>query len=220
MEYNQNTLIPIIPSTEYDAVAEEFLERYYPEALLKPQKVPILDIARDKLKLDVKFIPLSEEQDIYGMTIFADGLVEIYNPDEELYESEFFKRKTVLIDPIAVEKTNMGCRNNTIAHECVHWYKHRLYYKMQQITLPRYAKYCKCRVEQIPYDTEDENIMENHAVGIAPRILMPKKPFLEMARQLDIEFGRDNRNEISLLADFFDVSKQSVTIRLEECGIL
>ena len=154
------------------------------------------------------------------MTIFADGLVEIYNPDEELYESEFFKRKTVLIDPIAVEKTNMGCRNNTIAHECVHWYKHRLYYKMQQITLPRYAKYCKCRVEQIPYDTEDENIMENHAVGIAPRILMPKKPFLEMARQLDIEFGRDNRNEISLLADFFDVSKQSVTIRLEECGIL
>jgi len=220
MEYNQNTLIPIIPATEYDAVAEEFLERYYPEALLKPQKVPILDIARDKLKLDVKFIPLSEEQDIYGMTIFADGLVEIYNPDEELYESEFFKRKTVLIDPIAVEKTNMGCRNNTIAHECVHWYKHRLYYKMQQITLPRYAKYCKCRVEQIPYDTEDENIMENHAVGIAPRILMPKKPFLEMARQLDIEFGRDNRNEISLLADFFDVSKQSVTIRLEECGIL
>lgn len=220
MEYNQNTLIPIIPATEYDAVAEEFLECYYPEALLKPQKVPILDIARDKLKLDVKFIPLSEEQDIYGMTIFADGLVEIYNPDEELYESEFFKRKTVLIDPIAVEKTNMGCRNNTIAHECVHWYKHRLYYKMQQITLPRYAKYCKCRVEQIPYDTEDENIMENHAVGIAPRILMPKKPFLEMARQLDIEFGRDNRNEISLLADFFDVSKQSVTIRLEECGIL
>lgn len=220
MEYNQNTLIPIIPATEYDAVAEEFLERYYPEALLKPQKVPILDIARDKLKLDVKFIPLSEEQDIYGMTIFADGLVEIYNPDEELYEREFFKRKTVLIDPIAVEKTNTGCRNNTIAHECVHWYKHRLYYKMQQITLPRYAKYCKCRVEQIPYDTEDENIMENHAVGIAPRILMPKKPFLEMARQLDIEFGRDNRNEISLLADFFDVSKQSVTIRLEECGIL
>lgn len=220
MEYNQNTLIPIIPATEYDAVAEEFLERYYPEALLKPQKVPILDIARDKLKLDVKFIPLSEEQDIYGMTIFADGLVEIYNPDEELYEREFFKRKTILIDPIAVEKTNMGCRNNTIAHECVHWYKHRLYYKMQQITLPRYAKYCKCRVEQIPYDTEDENIMENHAVGIAPRILMPQKPFLEMARQLDIEFGRDNRNEIALLADFFDVSKQSVTIRLEECGIL
>ena len=220
MEYNQNTLIPIIPAAEYDAVAEEFLERYYPEALLKPQKVPILDIARDKLKLDVKFIPLSEEQDIYGMTIFADGLVEIYNPDEELYESEFFKRKTVLIDPIAVEKTNIGCRNNTIAHECVHWYKHRLYYKMQQITLPRYAKYCKCRVEQIAYDTEDENIMENHAVGIAPRILMPQKPFLEMARQLDIEFGRDNRNEISLLADFFDVSKQSVTIRLEECGIL
>jgi hypothetical protein len=220
MEYNQNTLIPIIPASEYDAVAEEFLERYYPEALLKPQKIPILDIAREKLNLDVRFIPISEEQEIYGMTIFADGLVEVYNPDEELYDCEFFKRKTVLIDPVAVEKTNIGCRNNTIAHECVHWYKHRLYYKMQQITLPRYAKYCKCHVDQIPYDTEEENIMENHAVGIAPRILMPKRPFMEMARQLDIEVGKDNRHEISLLADFFDVSKKSVSIRLEECGIL
>lgn len=220
MEYNQNTLIPIIPAAEYDKVAEEFLEQYYPVALLKPQKVPILDIARDKLKLDVKFIPISEEQDIYGMTIFADGYVEIYDPEEELYENKFFKRKTVLIDPLAVEKTNMGCRNNTIAHECVHWYKHRLYYKMQQLTLPRYAKYCRCRVEQLPYDTEEESIIENQAVGIAPRILMPKGPFLEMANQLDIETGKDNWREISLLADFFDVSKQSVSIRLEECGIL
>ncbi len=220
MEFNQNTLIPIIPASEYDAVAEEFLQTYYPEALLKPQKVPILDIARDKMKLDVQFIPLTEEQEIYGMTIFADGLVEVYDPEEELYENKFFKRKTVLIDPIAVEKTNTGCRNNTIAHECVHWYKHRMYYRMQQYTLPRYAKYCKCRVDQLPFASEDESIMENQAVGIAPRILMPKAPFLEMAGKLDLEMGKDNRHEISLLADFFDVSKQSVRIRLEECGII
>jgi hypothetical protein len=47
-----------------------------------PQKVPILDIARNELKLDVQFIPLSEEQDIYGMTIFDDGYVEIYDTDD------------------------------------------------------------------------------------------------------------------------------------------
>ena len=91
---------------------------------------------------------------------------------------------------------------------------------MQQYTLPRYAKYCKCRVDQLPFASEDESIMENQAVGIAPRILMPKAPFLEMAGKLDLEMGKDNRHEISLLADFFDVSKQSVRIRLEECGII
>lgn len=220
MDFNQNNLIPIIPYSEYDAVATEFLETYCPEALLKPQSIPILDIAKNKIHLNVQFIPLSEEQDIYGMTIFADGIVEIYDPEEGLYDSKEFKRKTVLIDPIAVEKTNTGCMNNTIAHECVHWYKHRLYYKMQQYTLSRQAKYCKCRIEQLPYCTDDEDIMEKQAVGIAPRILMPKTTFVEMANKQDIQYGKDNRNEIALLAEFFDVSEQSVLIRLDECGIL
>ena len=84
MEFNQSTLIPIIHASEYDSVAEEFLAAYYPDALNEPQKVPILDIAKNELRLDVQFIPLSEEQDIYGMTIFDDGYVEIYDTEEDL----------------------------------------------------------------------------------------------------------------------------------------
>lgn len=220
MDYNQNSLIPVIPTSEYETVATQFLEFYFPEALLKPQPIPILDIAKNIMGLDVQFIPLSEEQDIFGMTVFADGLIEIYNPEEELYESKEIKRKTILIDPIAIAKTNTGCRNNTLAHECVHWYKHRFYYKMQKYVLPRQAKYCKCRIEQLPYQTEEELIMENHANGIAPRILMPKNTFIEMANKLEIEYGKDNRREISTLANFFDVSFQSASIRLEECSLL
>lgn len=220
MDYNMNNLIPIIPAAEYDNVANEFLEAYFPEALLEPRPVPILDIARDKMGLDIQFVCLSEELDVYGMTVFADGLVEVYNPEEGLYDSKFFKRKTVLIDPEAYKKTNAGCVNNTIAHECVHWYKHRMYYRMQEYILPRLAKYCKCYVEQLPYSTEEEIILENHAIGIAPRILMPKNPFLEMAYTFNMGYGKDNRYAIAQLAEFFEVSKQSVTIRLEECGLL
>lgn len=220
MVYNQKTLIPIIAASEYDSVAEQFLHSFFPEALLRPQKVPILDIAKEKMGLDIQFIPLSEEQEIYGMTIFSDGLVEVYNQEEGLYENRMFKRKTILIDPIAVEKTNTGCKNNTIAHECVHWYKHRMYYRMQQYTLPRFAKYCKCRIDQLPYESEDENNMEIQAIGIAPRILMPKTTFLEVAAKLDSEIGKDNWRYVSILADFFDVSKQSVKIRLKECGMM
>lgn len=132
------------------------------------------------------------------------------------YDTKSFKAKTVLIDPEAVKKTNTGCRNNTIAHECVHWYKHRYYYKMQKFSLPRYAKYCKCRVDQLPESTDEENIMESQAIGIAPRILMPKNTFVEAAEHLGVAYGKDNRSAICTLADFFDVSKQSVEIRLEE----
>lgn len=220
MDYNMSSLIPYIPASEYDKVAEDFWGLYYPEALVKPTPVPIERIAKEGLGLDIQYVCLSEELDIYGMTIFSEGSVDIYDPEEGLYDSKVFKRKTVLIDPEAVKKTNIGCRNNTIAHECVHWYKHRLYFKMQHFTLPRQAKYCKCGVEQLPYATEEENIMESQAVAIAPRILMPKTPFVEAATQLNIGYGKDNWKAICQLADFYDVSKQSVKIRLEECQLI
>lgn len=154
------------------------------------------------------------------MTIFTDGVVEIYDPIEGLYDTQVFKSKTVLIDPEAVKKTNSGCKNNTIAHECVHWYKHRLFYKRQQFALPRYAKYCKCRVSQLPDTIDEENIMESQATGIAPRILMPKNTFIEAAEHLGVTYGKDNRDAIRALAEFYDVSRQSVEIRLEECSLL
>lgn len=221
MDYNSRRLVPYIPPQEYDNVAQDFLEEYYSDALKRPMPVPIEEIARDGLGLDLHFdVCLSEELDIYGMTIFTDGVVEVYDPSEGLYDTQLFKAKTVLIDPEAVKKTNTGCRNNTIAHECVHWYKHRYYYKMQKYSLPRYAKYCRCRIDQLPESADEENIMEAQAVGIAPRILMPKCTFIEAAEHLGISYGKDNRDAIAALADFYNVSKQSVTIRLEECSML
>lgn len=219
MDYNMNNLIPFIPPTEYDKVAEEFLEEYCPEALKNPMAVPIERIAAE-MGLKVQYVCLSEELDIYGATIFSDGIVDIYDTEEGLYDKKFFKRKTVLIDPEAVKKTNVGCKHNTLAHECVHWYKHRLYHRMQKYATLRMAKYCKCRVNQLPYATEEENIMESQAIGIAPRILMPKSTFVEAASQYDIVYGKDNWQAVYGLADLFDVSKQSVMIRLEECDLL
>ncbi len=162
MDYNGRKLVPYIPPAEYDKVAYEFLEQFYPDALKNPMPVPIEEIARTGLGLDVRYVCLSEELDIYGMTIFTDGAVEVYDLDERLYDTRIFKAKTVLIDPEAVKKTNTGCKNNTIAHECVHWYKHRYYYKMQKLSLPRYANYCKCHVDQLPESKDEENIMERH----------------------------------------------------------
>lgn len=219
-DYVARKLIPFIPPRDYDKVATEFLELYYPDALKTPMRIPIEEVAKNNLGLDIKYMRINEESDIYGMTIFTDGLVEIYDSEEELYDTKKFKAKTVLIDSEAVKKTNIGCRNNTIAHECVHWYKHRYYYKMQNYTLPRYAKYCRCRIDQLPYTNDDENIMESQAIGIAPRILMPHNTFIQLAEQLGVSLGKDNIKSICTLANFFDVSKQSVEIRLHECGIL
>lgn len=67
---------------------------------------------------------------------------------------------------------------------------------------------------------DEENIMESQATGIAPRILMPKNTFIEAAEHLGVRYGKDNRDAIRALAEFYDVSRQSVEIRLEECSLL
>lgn len=220
MNYNQNNLIPVIYASEYDDIATSFLENYCPKALTTPMAVPISDIAKSEMGLNLVKECLSEELDIFGVTIFSDGMVDIYDIEKGVYESRFFKKKTVIIDPYAYQKTNTGCLNNTIAHECVHWYKHRLFFKMQDLVLPRRAKICKCHVSQLPTETEEENIMEDQAIGIAPRILMPTKPFEEAAEEFGVKVGGENSMVISKLAELFSVSKQSVSIRLDECRLI
>ena len=76
MDYNMNNLVPYIPASEYDTVAEEFLNEFYADALKQPMAVPIERIAKD-MGLDVQYVCLSEESDIYGATIFTDGALEI-----------------------------------------------------------------------------------------------------------------------------------------------
>ena len=217
MTFNMRSLAPYIPATEYDNVAEAFLECYYPEGLQSPRAIPILDVARNKMGIDVQFVSLSEEFDVYGLTVFEDGNVEVYNPEEGLYEAKFFKRKTILIDPEAYKRTNVGCVNNTIAHECVHWYKHRLFFLKQQFTLPRQAKFCRCRENQLSIIDRELEILENQANGIAPRILMPKSCFLEAANAIGVYDSRVNESQLNELADLFQVSKKSVAIRIKEC---
>lgn len=220
MIYNQESLVPYIPASEYEETAEDFLNKYYKDALMNPRVVPIQEIAEDIMHLKVISEYLSEEVDILGATVFTDGEIEVYNPEEMLYERRFFSAKTILYDPEAVKKTNDGCKNNTIAHECVHWWKHRMYHKMQQYVLPRQARYCKCSIKQSVFANEDEEIMETQAVALAPRILMPKAPFTDIAKYLKIESVVNDYGKIVELADFFQVSKQSAIIRLKECSII
>jgi hypothetical protein len=56
MDYNLNSLIPYIPAAEYDAVAEDFLGRYYPEALERSIPVPIEEVARNKVGPQVQIL--------------------------------------------------------------------------------------------------------------------------------------------------------------------
>lgn len=112
---------------------------------------------------------------------FTSGVAEIYDPSNEEYKEIKVRWGTMIIDPDTFWERNIGCMNNTIAHETVHWWKHRDYHLLQAVLDKRAAKVYKCPTaepdESKQGEWTDEMWMEWQAIGIAPRILMPVQTF-------------------------------------------
>jgi Zn-dependent peptidase ImmA (M78 family) len=226
------TLAPQIYKSEFDNEANNFLLKYYPEALEIPLAVPIIKIAREKMGLQIIERHLSEDFSILGQMVFTNGVEDIYDKEKEEFRAFKIRYGTMIIDPDTILKRNEGCKNNTVAHECYHWHKHRDYHI--SISVQKSSKSIKqvCRFDEKPETTysswTDEEWMEWQANGVAPRILMPLNPFKTMVEQLMTEYDEDafagtkwyslHNWAVNNLARFFKVSKKSVEIRLSETG--
>ncbi|WP_052144576.1 ImmA/IrrE family metallo-endopeptidase [Halalkalibacter okhensis] len=224
-----SSFVPIIYKNDFDIVASEFLKKYCPEALEKPMPVPILEIAEKKIQLKViRTERLSKSLDIIGAITLCDGIIDIYDSTTKEYMGLKVQKGTVFVDSYI---NHSGRENNTLAHECVHWYKHRPYFIHQSKKEDTFAIAFRCPVRRIQ-DNEynswsDAEWMEWQASGIAPRILMPKEMVKIKIRELVTFYGSSEiginritvlQNIIDDLAEFFCVSKQSAKIRMIELG--
>lgn len=226
-----NTLVPRYSKFDLEAVATEFLTEFYLQALEEPVPVPIRDIARKKLGLKVLERHLTEDLSVYGQMCFTNGVAEIYDPENEEYKEIRVRWGTMIIDPDTLTKRNIGCMNNTIAHETVHWWKHRDYHILQSVIDKRLSKVYKCPTAELDEGKQevwtDEEWMEWQAVNLAPRILMPFQTFTVLAERFMDEYSvfpvtmiPQRHWVVQRLSDFYLVSKQSAAIRLSELEIL
>ena len=220
---------PHIRRDEFDKEALLFLGRYYPEALELPRAVPILYVARHRMGLRVVEKRLTEDFSVLGQMCFTSGLTEIFDKDDGSYRMVKARYGTMIIDPDTITKRNEGCKNNTIAHEAFHWYKHRDYHIAGSVVNPQKAIQIRSTFttydESIMENWSDEDWMEWQARGIAPRILMPPDQFDEMAHYFSNQLSNGtvvhngshlHRSIVNNLANYFKVSKQSAEIRLQE----
>ena len=53
--------------------------------------------------------------------------------------------RTIVVDPQMYLLRNLGCVNNTIVHECVHWVKHRKAFELERLYNAR-ASNSSCEV--------------------------------------------------------------------------
>ena len=225
------SIVPIIYRKDLDKEATAFLEKYYPEALEEPKRVPIEDIAKEKLGLNViQGYRITDDFSIFGQICFSPGRVKIYDLFKTSENEEEVPRGTILIDAYTYWQRNSGCVNNTIAHEVYHWHRHRLYAAIKHILRNEKFIACRCPAEMsYPDEKEewtDEQRMEWQANNLAPRILMPIETFKTKVEELYQQYNySDTPLKLEVLtciaddlAKFYGVSRQSALIRMTETG--
>ena len=215
------TFIPYMDSDSLDQYATEFLKKYCPEALIMPMALPIKKVIK---AMGLRVVSGTPKDGSFGRCYFVDKKTKDKAGNEKI-----IRKGTIMYNPESVFFNGIGCANNTIIHECVHWEYHRKFFALMKLLDPSLAAiHCKV-VEDIRGNREnsdDYHWMEWQANALTPRILMPadmmKLKYEEIKGEI-IASGVKHLPEvykqtISRLADFFQVTVTSVKIRLLELG--
>lgn len=214
---------------DFEIEAEAFLEKYEcADAIENPHRIPILDIATRLMSLDViQTECLSPDESVQGAIAFSKGVIDVYDWKTKEYMGYQVESPSIFVDSDII---NAGRFNNTLAHECYHWWRHRNYFNFKRTHEQstefgiRCDKRMRKNVEKGQWT--DVERMEWQARTIAPKILMPriatKKKIESLYDELTHDTGltREATTEVLIakLAGFFDVSRQSAAIRMVELG--
>ena len=217
-------LVPVLSKEKMDKVAENFLLKYYPEALREPTKI-VPRVMAKKLGLKVKMGRITKICSVFGKMFFAGGTTELYDDEKDEYKKIDVEPGTILVDPKVFFMRTMGSVNNTIVHECVHWNLHKNFFELAKL----YNDEKTCLSCKVARDERQENgwnpveWMEWQANRLAPRIMMPAKTTRQKIKELLTMYPKMSKQEklehvIEDIAKFYGVSKVSAKIRLIDLG--
>lgn len=215
--------VPYIQEQDLEYHAEQFLEKYYPEALKTPMPISMRELTK---RMGLKVLMGNLGGGAFGKCFFRDKKNK--NRDGSVTE---IKRGTILCDKTAFFFNGIGNTNNTIVHEAVHWELHKKFFALMHL-LDESLSHIACTVlggDVPPLSqglAEEYKWMEWQANALAPRILMPAKMMklkFEQIKAEELSAGETNlalvyERTINRLARFFDVTVTSVKIRLLELG--
>lgn len=148
-----------ISKESLDKEAEKFLRQYYPEALERPISLKD-EILLQRMGLTRYYAPLDENtrgriylQDSWKETkhrVFANQDIYSENFDENDYEYVRLSENTILVDPRGKMRKNPGALLFTTVHECIHWEKHRKYFRLMH----KMEKATEIFINEVKYSPE------------------------------------------------------------------
>jgi len=223
-------LVPYLYSEDLDKVAEEFLARYYPDALEDPMPVDVNKLVAN-MRLVRYYAPLPDA--VFGKSYFAAADVDVFSEDLSETHREHIERGTILINPYVYFMRNIGSVNNTIIHECIHQDRHGKFFELQKLLMGNAEiSAISCEVTDRSVAPEEDrkkalHWMEWQANALTPHVQMPlktaKRKFLEILDELYQvypECGKARRMQqaVDTFAEFYGVSRVAAKLRLFELG--
>ena len=176
----KNPFMHYVP--DFEKEAEDFLRKYEcADAIDTPRPIPIRDIATRLMSLDIVDTEyLSFDGSVQGAIAFTRGIIDVYDWSTEQNIGYEVYHPTIFVD---ADILNLGRANNTLAHECFHWWRHRNYFNFKRTheNGAEFAFRCNNRISQfgslLGGEWSNEDKMEWQAKTIAPKILMPRNAF-------------------------------------------
>lgn len=217
-----DSLVRYIKRSELEDVATMIIQKYYPEADLKANYVDY-EILTERLGLTVIKEQLSTDESIFGQIFFRDSTAKVYRNDKETEIN--VNRGTIIVDWNANFQRNLGCYNNTIFHECVHWILHQKAFELERLYNEELSR-IRCNVVGGIEESYSDSTswMEWQANALAPKLQMPLVAFKLKTNEIAKKY-RDNYSYYEMmpflieeLSVFFNTSKQATKIRLIDAG--
>ena len=194
-----------------------------------PQATPIDSLAKEYLGLTVRFIHLSADGNLCGLTSYVD--TEYVIEEMGVQRTILLKRNQVLLDDSFVRPGQVyklcGKRRFTLAHECAH----QILFQMEseegkRICERKYSARTAYSLRDLK-TREDWNEWQANALGAA--ILMPPAEieramwmFAQCRELVNYEgrFSYPDKLALKLLCDSLGVSKAAAIIRLRQLGYM
>ena len=221
-------LLPYVYTAELENMADDFTLFYCTDAIYDGYKFPAEYVLRE-LGIDCHSADLPDN--CFGRMYFKEGKASIYSSYPmigEVNDSDAkIKPGTILLNRNRFYLGNDGTFRLTIAHELIHWYLHKKYFKLLSI-LDDDAEVLSCEVEPNQLDDSMAPAQKAHwfaewqANALAIRIAMPQeltvRAFYE-ARETASPYvytGEFVEDIISRVAVLFDVPRFVVKQRARQ----
>ncbi len=229
--------VPILKDSKIEEDAEFIIEQYDATLLTDPHPVNVEDITERFFGFNIHYENLSNNGCIWGMMVFNDRSIIVYDPEKDDIALCPVDENTVVIDNSLLSSHNEHAYRSTMIHESGHGLYHAQIYRendKQTSLFPvrneEKLAITACRSSDIQGSGKKRLIttrdwVEHHAKYFSAAILMPRPAMhllcydKRMREKLRKDFqGKELDILASKVSETFNVSITSAKIRINQLG--